>query len=130
MPTISGIRERCLAVISWPIGIDLLPSEQCFHHTLMSIRSSKSERCSTLIIWLIGVDLFLLEQYFDHFLVSVMGSPCEWCTSRKIFFVDITTSHIYQSSYNLKDSEERCAVQSPERRTSIIFLNIKPLYSL
>ena len=63
MLPINGIIEWCSAVIIWFVGIDVAPSEQHFHYSLVPPISSIIEWCFAVIIWFVGIDVFPSEQY-------------------------------------------------------------------
>ena len=125
--------ERCSAIDIWTVGIDISPSEMYLHYSPALTLSSTPERCLVVGIWFVGIDVFRPRSTFttpwcplqtayksgarSHIsglpelkspCLSIGGSPQERCTACVVCLVDITTSHLHQTSYDLKTQKKRC----------------------
>ena len=76
-------------MVTWCVGVDVVPPKQGPDHSFMAILSSPPERCFTVLIRFAGVDVFPCEQYFHHSLVSIASSTLERCSAVLIGFVGV-----------------------------------------
>jgi len=57
MAFLNSPTEWCPAPIIGCVGVDVVPFEQDFHHSLVPVRSSKAEWCFPNVVRLFGVDV-------------------------------------------------------------------------
>ena len=78
-PTESSILEWHLAVITWPVGVDLFPHKQYFYYPLMSEQSGMQERYLAGVIRFFSINFLLSEQYIHYLGMPIMSGSCKLC---------------------------------------------------
>jgi len=69
--------------------LDVLPNEDHFRHSLVSIPSSKIEYYLAVGVWFVSVNVVPSQKNFHHTLVSIISSPPEWCLTVVIWYAGV-----------------------------------------